>query len=99
MGRPGDCSDLPYSSSEMNDRFASLVDPIVQFVIETLRRISGPDAEHPGLDEVHAGLVRLVEGSRRSARAMRSSDGAGRHYLELAEYALVYWADEVLIRS
>jgi len=79
----------------MNERFTLLVDPIVQYVIQTQRRIAGPAADHPGLDEVHAELLRLIRESRRAA----ANYNRPRDYTSLAEYALVYWADELLINS
>jgi type VI secretion system protein ImpK len=78
----------------MNERFSLLVDPIFRYVLETQRRIEGHGAQ-PGLDEVHDELIRLIKKARRSA----ASYDRPRHYTELAEYALVYWADEVLINS
>jgi type VI secretion system protein ImpK len=78
----------------MNERFSLLVDPIVRYVLETQRRIEGHGAQ-PGLDDVHDTLIRLIRSARRSA----ASYDRPRDYTELAEYALVYWADEVLINS
>jgi type VI secretion system protein ImpK len=79
----------------MNDRFAPLVEPFLQSVIATRRRIAGPAADHPGLDEVHDELMRLIRKARHAAASLdRPAD-----YTEMAEYALVYWADEVLINS
>jgi type VI secretion system protein ImpK len=79
----------------MNDQFALLVDPVVQYVLETQRRIAGQGAGHPGIDEVHDQLLNLLKQSRLSAASYERP----RDYIELAEYALVYWADEVLINS
>ena len=67
----------------------------MKYVIDVRRRIAGPRAEHPGIDEVHDDLVNLIERSREAAaKVVRPRD-----YIELAERALVYWADEVLINS
>jgi type VI secretion system protein ImpK len=79
----------------MDDQFARLVDPIIKYVIDTLKRIAGPRAEQPDVDEVHKELVSLIQRSREAAAAADRS----RDYTRLAERALVYWADEVLINS
>jgi hypothetical protein len=79
----------------MNDAFARLVDPFFRYVIGLQRRFDEPAAGHPALVAVQGELVRLVQSARESAW---SCDRPG-DFTDLAEYALVYWADEVLINS
>jgi len=79
----------------MDNQFAPLVDPIVQYVLDIQRRIAGPRDSHPGADDVYDELVRLFQKSRQAAATLDRP----RDYTELAERALVYWADEVLINS
>src|SRR4051794_11253500 len=79
----------------MSPRFARLVDPIFRYLFDARRRFVGAVDGHPGIDEVHDDLLRLFA----EARASAASYDDGRDYTELAEYALVYWADEVLINS
>lgn len=79
----------------MTESFARLVDPFVQETLQYLEGFSEPASRHPGLVEVHNRLVSLLEEARQAAVSLPRP----REYLELAESALVYWADEVLIRS
>jgi type VI secretion system protein ImpK len=79
----------------MNEQFSRLVEPIIRYMINIQRRLVGPGTGHPSLDEVHDELVRLFKESRSSAASYERP----RDYTDLAEYALVYWADEVLINS
>jgi type VI secretion system protein ImpK len=79
----------------MNDSFARLVDPFFQEVIRLQEGFSDPTSAHPSVSEVHDRLVALIQESRQAAAVYHRP----RDYTELAEYALVYWADEVLIGS
>lgn len=77
----------------MNDAFAQIIDPIVRHVLE-VRRLAAEGA-HPALEETRAEMLRLFgEAEQRAATARDTSANFG-----LARYALVYWADEVLINS
>jgi type IV/VI secretion system ImpK/VasF family protein len=79
----------------MTKRFHQIVDPIFRYMIDIQRRFVGPGMGHPSLNEVHDELVRLFHKARSSAAA----EERPRDYTELAEFALVYWVDEVLINS
>jgi len=79
----------------MTETFASIVDPFVQYVISLQRRFDEPAERHPGLIAVQKDLVRLIQTARSdSIKYERPHD-----FTHLAEYALIYWADEVLIDS
>jgi hypothetical protein len=79
----------------MSPHFARLVDPILRYMLDAQRRFAGAGAGHPGIDEVHDDLLRLFTEARSSAASCDDPRG----YTELAEYALVYWVDEILINS
>ncbi len=75
----------------MNDAFAHLVGPVLQFMIEFPRRLAR--GEDPPLDEVRGELLALlVEAEQRAPRELAGD-------FALAKYALIYWIDEVLINS
>jgi type VI secretion system protein ImpK len=77
----------------MNDAFAQIIDPILRHVLEVRHRAA--EGDHPALEEVRAELQRLFgEAEQRAAVARDTSAN-----FALARYALVYWADEVLINS
>lgn len=79
----------------MNHAFAGLVDPIIAYVTKLQGEFAGPPGGHPGLAEVRAEALRLIEAARsRAARPPRQAN-----YADLAERALVYWVDDVLINS
>jgi type VI secretion system protein ImpK len=79
----------------MNQSFARLVDPILRYMFVVQRRFVGAGVGHPTIDEVRDELLRLFAEARSSSASYESS----RDYTELAEYALVYWVDEVLLTS
>src|SRR4051812_36824459 len=77
----------------MKDAFGQVIDPILRYVIE-LRRGADQGA-HPTLEQVRADLIGLfAEAEQKAAGARDTAASYG-----LVKYALVYWADEVLINS
>jgi type VI secretion system protein ImpK len=77
----------------MNDAFAQLVTPILKHGADLQRRIE--DGEQPDLQQVKAELLELFATSESRAGATRELASE----FTLAKYALVYWADEILIDS
>lgn len=76
----------------MNDAFATLVGPVIGYMVEFPRRLAA--GEDPPLDEVRADLLGLLDDATR-----RAPPGETASDLALARYALVYWVDEMLINS
>ena len=75
----------------MTDSFGGLVGPILQHVIDL--RESFRRGENPSPEAVKRGLIKLFQDAQRRATDAKAGDFA------LAQFALVYWADEVLIKS
>lgn len=77
----------------MRDVFAQVIDPIFRYVIEV--RQGAARGEHPPLEAVRADLLaQFAEAEQKAATARETSLTFGQ-----VKYALVYWADEVLINS
>ncbi len=77
----------------MNDAFAQIVDPIFRSILE-LRR-AAEQGEHPPLEAVKADLLGLFAEADQKAGTARDTAAN----FALTRYALVYWADDVLINS
>ena len=75
----------------MTDSFDGLVGPILKHVVD-LREGFRRD-EHPSPEAVKRGLIKVFQQARNRVPDARAAD------FTLAQYALVYWADEVLIKS
>src|SRR4051794_23013228 len=77
----------------MRDAFAQVIDPILRHVIEL--RQGAERGDHPPLEAVRADLLaRFAEAEQKAATARETGASFG-----LVKFALVYWADEVLINS
>jgi type VI secretion system protein ImpK len=77
----------------MNDAFAKLVGPTLQFGLSFPQRLA--QGEQPSLSEVRTELMEMIdEAGRRAAASRELADD-----FALARHALVYWIDEVLINS
>ena len=77
----------------MKDAFGQVIDPVLRYVID-LRR--GADrGEHPAIESVKSDLLGLFAEAEQKAGAARETSAS----FGLVKYALVYWADEVLINS
>ncbi len=75
----------------MTESFAGLVGPIFQYVVdlrEGFRR-----GEEPSPETVKRSLIKAFQRAQKGVAEAQAADFA------LAQYALVYWADEVLIKS
>jgi type VI secretion system protein ImpK len=77
----------------MNDAFAQLVTPVLKHGTDLQRRIE--EGEQPDLHEVKAELLDLFASAESRAGATRELAAE----FALAKFALVYWADEILIDS
>lgn len=76
----------------MNDAYAQLVGPVIQYVVDFPRRLE--QGEDPPLREVRSDLTALLaEAEQRASTRDLAGDFA------TAKYALVYWVDEILINS
>jgi type VI secretion system protein ImpK len=75
----------------MTDAFAGLVDPIFHHVVDL--RAAFRRGEHPSTEAVKRGLLKAFQDAQARTPDARAADFA------LAKFALVYWADEVLIHS
>ena len=75
----------------MTAPFAALVGPILQHVVDL--RAAFRRGESPSPESVKRGLIRVLQEAQGRVAEAQAADFA------LALYALVYWADEVLIRS
>lgn len=77
----------------MTEPFAALVGPFLRTVVEL--RQGFERGEHPDLQEVRSRLQGLLaDAEQKASRSSRLAND-----LALAKFALVYWADEVLIDS
>lgn len=77
----------------MTDAFASLVSPVIQYVIDLQQRLDQGESPPLGPEREHI-LVALDEAQRKA-----SVSGQLAHDFDLAKHALVYWIDEILINS
>lgn len=75
----------------MTPAFAALVGPLIQHVVDL--RAAFRNGESPSPESVKRGLIRAFGEAQGRATESQAAD------LALAQYPLVYWADEVLIRS
>ncbi len=75
----------------MTDPFAGLVGPIFQYVVD-LREGFRRD-QHPSPETVKRSLIKAFQAAQKGVTEAQANDFA------LAQHALVYWADEVLIKS
>lgn len=75
----------------MTDAFAGLVNPIIAHVADLRERIDR--GEHPPIREENQAIKGLIDSARQRCPREHSGD------LDLALYALIYWADDVLITS
>ncbi len=75
----------------MTDSFAGLVGPIFQSVVDL--RAGFRQGENPSPESVKRSLIKAFQGAQRRITEAQVAD------FTLAQYALVYWADEVLIKS
>ncbi len=77
----------------MKDAFGQVIDPILRYVID-LRR-GAERGDHAAIELVRTDLVALLAEAEQKALSARDTAGS----FGLVKYALVYWADEVLINS
>ncbi len=77
----------------MTDAFASLVSPVIQYVIDLQHRLEEGESPPLGPEREHI-IVALGEAERKASASSQLA-----HDFALAKHALVYWIDEVLINS
>ena len=77
----------------MTDAFASLVSPVIQYVIDLQHRLEQGESPPLGPEREQI-LVALGEAERKASASSQLA-----HDFALAKHALVYWVDEILINS